>query len=86
MGKIKDMEKSINPHLKQLSGKLVALSKIIREANEELTYYTIDLNNSEKTPPPCNGTDFLQFLMHYEDKVVRGALSTREFLDLYDIK
>ena len=76
----------INPHLKQLSGKLVAVSKLAKEASDELSKYCIDLNTPTKCEPPKTGTDFVQFLLHYEDKVVHGGMFTRDFLDLYDIK
>jgi len=79
-------DNEMNIHLKNLSGKLCALSTILREAHAELTAYTKDLNTPPKSPAPQSGTDFLQFLMHYEDRVVHGALTTKEFLNLFDIK
>lgn len=79
------MNEEVNNHLKNLAQKLVALSKIAREANEELTYYTREINSNIKLPLPKTGTDFIQFPIHYEDKVVRGGMFTRHFLDQYDI-
>jgi len=80
------MDKPINQHLKQLSAQLSAIFHIAKEANEELSKYCVDLNTPTKCALPKTGTDFVQFLMHYEDKVVNGGMFTRDFLDLYDIK
>jgi len=48
-------------------------------------------NGKWATPVYCkptlvSRTDFIQFLTQYEEKVMRGELTMREFLNLYDIK